>query len=153
MIRNALFRLPARVDYRALPWVTYTDPELAQAGLERGGGAGKGEHLGPVRVLRWSFAENDRAHTERDTAGEMKIITGRRGRILGATILGAAAGDLILPWALAIAQRLKIGAMANLIVPYPTRGEAGKRAAGSYYTPALFAPRTRRLVRLLARFG
>jgi len=149
VIRNALFRLPARVDYRALPWVTYTDPELAQVGL----GEAAARDLGPVQVLRWSFADNDRAHTERDTSGEMKIITGRRGRILGATILGAAAGDLILPWALAIAQKLKIGAMANLIVPYPTRGEAGKRAAGSFYTPSLFAPRTRLLVRLLARFG
>jgi pyruvate/2-oxoglutarate dehydrogenase complex dihydrolipoamide dehydrogenase (E3) component len=149
VIRNALFRLPARVDYRALPWVTYSDPELAKVGL----GEAAARDLGPVQVLRWSFADNDRAHTERDTAGEMKIIIGRRGRILGATILGAAAGDLILPWALAIAQKLKIGAMANLIVPYPTRGEAGKRAAGSFYTPSLFAPRTRRLVRLLARFG
>jgi len=149
VIRNVLFRLPARVDYRALPWVTYTDPELAQAGLSEA----VARAAGPVQVLRWSFGENDRAHTERDTTGEVKIITGRRGRILGATILGAAAGDLILPWALAISQRLKIGAMANLIVPYPTRGEAGKRAAGSYYIPALFAPRTRRLVRLLARFG
>jgi len=149
VIRNALFRLPARVDYRALPWVTYTDLELAQVGLTEAAA----RRAGPVHVLRWSFAENDRAHTERDTAGEVKIITTPRGRILGATILGAAAGDLILPWALAIAQRLKIGAMANLIVPYPTRGEAGKRAAGSYYTPTLFSPRTRRLVRLLARFG
>jgi pyruvate/2-oxoglutarate dehydrogenase complex dihydrolipoamide dehydrogenase (E3) component len=149
VIRNVLFRLPARVDYRALPWVTYTDPELAQAGL----GEAAAREAGPVQVLRWSFADNDRAHTERDTVGEVKITTGRRGRILGAAILGAAAGDLVLPWALAIAQRLKIGAMANLIVPYPTRGEAGKRAAGSYYTPSLFAPRTRRLVRLLARFG
>jgi pyruvate/2-oxoglutarate dehydrogenase complex dihydrolipoamide dehydrogenase (E3) component len=149
VIRNALFRLPARVDYRALPWVTYTDPELAQAGL----GEAAAREEGPVQVLRWSFADNDRAHTERDTSGEMKIITGRRGRVLGATILGAAAGDLILPWALAIAQKLKIAAMANLVVPYPTRGEAGKRAAGSYFTRSLFAPRTRRLVRLLARFG
>ena len=149
VIRNALFRLPARVDYRALPWVTYTDPELAQVGLTEAAAM----KTGPVHVLRWSFAENDRAHTERDTSGEVKIITGRRGHILGATILGAAAGDLILPWALAIAQRLKIGAMANLIVPYPPRGEAGKRAAGSYYTPSLFSPRTRRIVRLLARFG
>ena len=149
VIRNALFRLPARVDYRALPWVTYTDPELAQVGSNEATVVA----AGPVRVLRCSFAENDRAHTERDTAGEVKIITGRHGHILGATILGAAAGDLILPWALAISQRLKIGAMANLIVPYPTRGEAGKRAAGSYYTPALFGSRTRRLVRLLAHFG
>src|SRR5207244_3391928 len=101
----------------------------------------------------WPFANNDRAHTEHDTSGEVKIVTRANGRILGATILGAGAGDLILPWALAISQKLKIGAMANLIVPYPTRGEAGKRAAGSFYTPTLFGPRTRWLVRLLARFG
>ena len=149
VIRNAVFRLPARVDYRALPWVTYTDPELAQTGLTET--AARAE--GPVEVLRWPFADNDRAQTERDTTGEVKIVTRRNGRILGATILGAGAGDLILPWALAISQKLKIGALANLLVPYPTRGEAGKRAAGSYYTPTLFAPRTRRLVRLLARFG
>ncbi len=149
VIRNALFRLPARVDYRALPWVTYTDPELAQTGLTEA--AARAE--GPVEVLRWPFADNDRAQTERDAAGEIKIVTRRNGHILGATILGASAGDLILPWALAISQRLKIGALANLVVPYPTRGEAGKRAAGSFYTPTLFAPRTRRLVRLLARFG
>ena len=149
VIRNALFRLPARVDYRALPWVTYTDPELAQIGSTEAAAQAEG----PIQVLRWPFADNDRAHTERDTAGEVKIITRRNGRIIGATILGAGAGDLILPWALAISQKLKIGALANLIVPYPTRGEAGKRAAGSYYTPTLFAPRTRRLVRLLARFG
>ena len=83
----------------------------------------------------------------------VKIVTTAKGRILGAAILGAGAGDQIMPWALAISQRLKIGAVANLIVPYPTRGEAGKRAAGSFYTPTLFSPRTRRLVRLLARFG
>src|SRR5437588_2828775 len=147
VIRNALFRLPARVDYRALPWVTYTDPELAQVGLtEAAAGA-------DARVLRWPFSENDRAQTERDTEGLVKIVLGRNGRVLGASILGAGAGDLILPWALAIAQNLKIGALANLIVPYPTRGEASKRAAGCYYTPTLFSPRTRRLVRFLARFG
>jgi len=149
VIRNALFRLPARVDYRALPWATFTDPELAQVGQSEATACAEGA----VRVLRWSFAENDRAHTERDTIGEAKIVTRPNGRILGAAILGAGAGDLILPWAVAIASRLKIGAMANLTVPYPTRGEAGKRGAGSFYTPTLFSPRTRRLVRLIARFG
>jgi pyruvate/2-oxoglutarate dehydrogenase complex dihydrolipoamide dehydrogenase (E3) component len=150
VIRNALFRLPAKVDYRALPWVTYTDPELAQVGLTEPEARAGGDS---VRILRWHFAENDRAHTERDTAGLIKVIVGRNGRVLGASILGSGAGDLILPWALAISQRLKIGALANLIVPYPTRGEASKRAAGSYYTASLFSSRTRRLVRLVARFG
>jgi pyruvate/2-oxoglutarate dehydrogenase complex dihydrolipoamide dehydrogenase (E3) component len=147
VIRNALFRLPAKVDYRALPWVTYTDPELAQVGVTEAAAGGD------ARVLRWPFSDNDRAQTERDTEGLVKVVLGRNGRVLGASILGAGAGDLILPWALAIAQKLKIGALANLIVPYPTRGEASKRAAGCYYTPTLFSPRTHRLVRFLARFG
>jgi pyruvate/2-oxoglutarate dehydrogenase complex dihydrolipoamide dehydrogenase (E3) component len=151
VIRNALFHLPARVDYRGLPWVTYCDPELAQVGMSEA--AARDAHGDKIRVLRWAFVENDRAQTERDTAGLVKVVTNAKGRILGAAILGAGAGDQIMSWALAISQRLKIGAVANLIVPYPTRGEAGKRAAGSSYTPALFSPRTRRLVRLLARFG
>ena len=150
VIRNALFRLPARVDYRALPWVTYTDPELAQVGLTEAAARAAGEN---AHVLRWPFSENDRAQTERDTGGLVKVVLGRGGRVLGASILGAGAGDLILPWALAVSQKLKIGALANLIVPYPTRGEASKRAAGCYYTPTLFSPRTRRFVRFLARFG
>ena len=150
VIRNALFRIPAKVNYRALPWVTYTDPELAQVGLTEAASRAVGE---TPRVLRWRFVENDRAQTERETEGMVKIVTRGNGRILGASILGAGAGDLILPWALAISQKLKIGALANLIVPYPTRSEASKRAAGSYYTPTLFSPRTRRLVRLLARLG
>jgi pyruvate/2-oxoglutarate dehydrogenase complex dihydrolipoamide dehydrogenase (E3) component len=150
VIRNALFRIPAKVDYRALPWVTYTDPELAQVGLTET--ASRAVERAP-RVLRWRFVENDRAQTERDTEGMIKVVTRGNGRVLGASILGAGAGDLILPWALAISQKLKIGALANLIVPYPTRGEASKRAAGSYYTPTLFSARTRRFVRLLARFG
>jgi hypothetical protein len=75
------------------------------------------------------------------------------GRILGASILAGGAGELILPWVLAISQNLKIGAFANLIVAYPSRGEAGKRAASNFYTPRLFSPRTRRIVCFLARFG
>jgi pyruvate/2-oxoglutarate dehydrogenase complex dihydrolipoamide dehydrogenase (E3) component len=150
VIRNALFRLPAKVRYHAVPWVTYTDPELAHVGLSEA--AAEDEH-GAVTVLRWRFDENDRARAERDTEGLIKVVVGRRGRILGATIAGRNAGELILPWVLAVDQGLKIGAMANLIAPYPTLGEVSKRVAGSYYTPALFAARTKRLVRALQRLG
>lgn len=150
VIKNALFRIPARVDQRTVPRVVYTDPELAQVGLDEQSARAAD---GSVRVLRWPFADNDRAHAERDTTGLVKIVATRRGRILGAAILGAGAGDLILPWVLAIARRLPVRALADLVVPYPTRGEASKRAAGSFYTPALFSARTRRLVRFLARFG
>ena len=139
VIRNALFRLPAKVDYRALPAVTYSDPELATVGLREA--AARDMRGDNIRVLRWPFTENDRAHTERETIGMVRIVTTAKGRILGASIVGRGAGDQIATWALAIAQRLKIGAVANLVMPYPTRGEAGKRAAGSFYTstPALSA--------------
>jgi pyruvate/2-oxoglutarate dehydrogenase complex dihydrolipoamide dehydrogenase (E3) component len=150
VIRNALFRIPARVDYRTLPWVTYTDPELAQVGLTEK--AARERHA-DILVERCPFADNDRAQCERAAAGMVKLVLRSSGQILGASILGQNAGDLILPWALAISRRIKIGAMTNLVVPYPTRGEAGKRAAGAFYTPRLFSARTRALVRFLARFG
>jgi pyruvate/2-oxoglutarate dehydrogenase complex dihydrolipoamide dehydrogenase (E3) component len=150
VIRNALFRLPAKVDYRALPWATYTDPELAQVGLTE---AQAREQEGAVEILRWPFADNDRARTERATEGLIKVVATRRGRVLGASIVGAHAGELILPWVLAIGNGLKVGAIASAIVPYPTLSEVSKRAAGAFYTPKLFSDRTRWFVRQLARLG
>ncbi len=150
VLRNALFRLPARVDYRALPWVTYTDPELAHVGMTESQARAK---LGGVRVLRWSFDDNDRAQTERRTEGMIKVIVTRRGRVVGASIVGRNAGDILQPWILAIARNIKIRAMADHIAPYPTLSEINKRVAGSFYTSSLFSKRTRKLVRLLARLG
>ena len=150
-IRNALFRLPARADTTAAPWVTYTDPELAHVGMTE---AMATDAFGKkARVLRHDFAENDRALAERDTEGFVKAMVGPGGRVLGATIVGPHAGELIQPWVLAVSQKLRIGALAGMIAPYPTLGEVSKRAAGSYYTDTLFGPRTRRLVRFLMRFA
>ena len=150
VIRNALFKLPAKVDTRAVPWVTYTEPELAQVGLTEAMARDQGVE---VEVLSWPFAENDRAQTERATEGFVKALLDRRGRIRGATIVGDRAGELIHTWVLAIAQGLKIGSLAQFIAPYPTLGEASKRAAGSYYTPKLFSERTRSIVRFLQRLS
>lgn len=150
VIRSALFRMPAKVEYRAVPWVTYCDPELASVGLSET--EARAAH-GDVQVLRWPMEENDRAQAERDTEGMVKVIISPKGRILGATIIGAHAGEMIQLWCLAIQQKLKIGAVAGVILPYPTLGEASKRAAGSYYTPKLFSDRIRKIVRFLGRFG
>jgi len=149
VIRNMLFRLPAKVDYSAVPWVTYTDPELAHVGMTE---ADAGKAGREIRVLRWSFDENDRAQAERRSEGLVKVVTDMKGRILGASIVGLHAGELIQPWVLAISQRMKIGAMAGMIAPYPTLAEVNKRIAGSYYTPKLFNDRVRRIVRFLLRF-
>lgn len=150
VIRHALFRLPAKVDYRAVPWVTYTEPELANVGMTEAEAQKSGETL---RILRWPFHENDRAQTERETEGLVKVIATKSGRVLGAGIVGPHAGELIQLWSLVIAKKLKLGDVANLILPYPTLSEVNKRAAGSFFTAKLFSPFTRKIVRFLARFG
>jgi pyruvate/2-oxoglutarate dehydrogenase complex dihydrolipoamide dehydrogenase (E3) component len=149
VIRNALFRLPAKVDISALPWITFTDPELAHVGLSEAAARAKGQ----IRILRWPLAENDRAQAEHRHEGFIKIVTSAKGRILGADIVGPSAGEMIHLWTLAVSQKMKIGAVAGMIAPYPTLAEIGKRAAGNYYMAKLFSPGTKRLVRFLARFG
>jgi pyruvate/2-oxoglutarate dehydrogenase complex dihydrolipoamide dehydrogenase (E3) component len=150
VLKNALFRLPAKADSRAVPWVTYTEPELAQVGMSEA--AARDRHA-QIRVLRWPFAENDRARCEHQDDGFVKVVTTARGRILGASMVGPHAGELIQPWILALSKGLNIGAVAQMIAPYPTLGEVNKRAAGSFYTPGLFSARTRAVVRFLAKFG
>jgi pyruvate/2-oxoglutarate dehydrogenase complex dihydrolipoamide dehydrogenase (E3) component len=80
-----------------------------------------------------------------------KIVADKKGRVIGATIVGPHAGELIHAWTIAVEKRLTLASMAGTIVPYPTLGEVGKRAASSSFAPKLFAPRTRKLVRLLFR--
>ena len=151
VLRNALFRWPARVDYRALSWVTFTDPELARVGLSEE--EARGRHGSDLRILRWPFHDNDRAQAQHATEGLVKVVTTRRGRVLGAAIVGPHAGELLQPWIFATAGRIGLRDIAEGIVPYPTLGEVNKRAAGSFFTPKLFSPATRRLVRFLARLG
>jgi pyruvate/2-oxoglutarate dehydrogenase complex dihydrolipoamide dehydrogenase (E3) component len=150
VIRHALFRLPVRASDAALPWVTYTDPELAQVGLTEAEARRRGL---AVRVLRWPYHENDRAQIERATPGHVKVLTTGRGRILGASIVGRDAGELISIFTLAIAQRLNIRALAGVMVPYPTLAELGKRAAMSHFTPGLTRPIVRRIIGWLRRLG
>ena len=151
VIRSALFRLPAKADHSAVPRVTYTDPELAQVGLTEQ--EARDKHGDSIRVLTWPFAENDRARAERQTAGLVKAVVAKNGRILGCGMAGPQAGELIQTWVLAMSQNLKIGALASMIAPYPTLGEVSKRAAGSFYAPSLFSARTKWVVRLLSKFG
>ncbi len=152
VIRSALFRLPVTNRTDHIPRVTFIDPEIAQAGLTEA--EARDQFGDSVEVHRFPFAESDRALAEGKAYGLVKAMTGRGGRVLGCSIVGAQAGELIHPWALALASGLKIGAMAGYVAPYPTLGEANKRAAGAYYTPRLFGNRWVKLaVRLLARLG
>ena len=133
-----------------IPRVTFTDPELAHVGLTD---AQARERHGAIRVLRWPYHDNDRAQTERETSGHIKVVTNTKGLILGATIVGAAAGEQITTWTLAINHGLNIRAFAEIVVPYPTYSEIGKRAAITFFTPRLTTTWVRRILNLLRRFG
>lgn len=149
VVRSMLFRLPVRLDYDALPRVTYTDPELAQVGLTEAEAREAG-HEG-VSVLRWPLSENDRAIAEGRPEGMVKLVVGKRGRLLGAGILAPRAGEMAGLYGLMIGRKLPLSALAGMVLPYPTLSEAGKRAAGDYYTPRLLSPTTKRLIGWLKR--
>ncbi len=150
IIRNICFKMPAKVNYTALPWVTYTDPELANVGLTEAAAIEKhGEKN--VKTVSWHFDENDRAQAEKRTEGMIKVTATSKGKILGAAIVGPGAGELIGVWALALTKGMKIGDITGMIAPYPTMGEISKRAAGAWFTPSLFSDKTRSIVKLLQK--
>ena len=151
VVRNALFRLPAKWDRRAFPWVTYTDPELAQVGMTEAEARAQG--IADLRIGRWPFAENDRAEAERRTEGFIKLVARPNGRILGAGIVGAHAGEVVHSWGLAIAAGLTVKKFTEMITAYPTFADVSKRVAGGFYADRLFNDRTRALVRFLWRFA
>jgi pyruvate/2-oxoglutarate dehydrogenase complex dihydrolipoamide dehydrogenase (E3) component len=150
VIRNALFRLPVRANNSAVPWATYTEPELAHTGLTEA--QARARRI-KIRVARWPFYDNDRAQIERDTHGHIKVITTRKGKIVGATIVGPQAGELIAMWTLAIAQGLSIRAFTNIVLPYPTLSELGKRAAIDFFAPGLTSGWVRRIIGWMRIFG
>ncbi|MCL3882087.1 FAD-dependent oxidoreductase [Marivita sp. GX14005] len=150
VIRSILFGLPSKAKTGHIPWVTYTQPELAQVGLTEA--QAREAHGDKLEVVRFDYAENDRAIAERETQGFIKV-TIVRGRPVGASIVGAQAGELINLWALAIANRLKMSQIANMVAPYPTMGELNKRVAGAYFSPRLFeSDVVKKVVRFVQRW-
>ena len=147
VLRQVVLGLPARVRTDHIPWVTYADPELAQIGPTEA--EARSMHGAALTVVRADFAHNDRAITEGHETGFVKVMV-VKGRPIGATAVGHGAGELIGLWSLAISQRLKLSAIAGMVAPYPTYGEASKRAAGAYFSPKLFdSPMVKRVVRLV----
>ncbi len=151
VIRSILFRLPVRENRDLMPWVTYTSPELGHVGL--GEAEARKRHGDKVRVLEAGYDENDRARAEGLTLGRLKLIAGPRGRLLGAAVVGAQAGELINLLSLALSKGMAMKDLAGFIAPYPTLGELVRRAAISYYAEAPKSPWVRRVVRFLRQFG
>lgn len=150
IIKSALFGLPSKQKTAHIPWATYIDPEMAQVGLTQAQAEEKyGDALTTVRA---EYADNDRARAELKTRGLVKVMV-VNGRPVGASIVGAQAGELIQIWALALANNLKMSAVAGMVSPYPTLGEVNKRAASAYFTPKLFDSKVvKRVVGLVQKF-
>ncbi len=150
ILRNIVFHLPARVNYRSLPHVTYTDPELASIGLSEAEARKKYKN---IKIITTPFAKNDRAICERKEEGFVKLILSKRGRVLGVGILAHHGGDLLVPWEILIRKKLKLSALAGAIMPYPSRSEASKAAASQYYAHFLFSKKVRLALKLLNLLG
>lgn len=150
LVRQIVLGMPAKNREDHIPWATYTDPEIAQVGLTE---AQAREQYGEkLFVARYAFHENDRLIAEGKTTGLIKVMV-VKGKPIGASIVGAQAGELVGMWAMAIANGLKMSAIANTVLPYPTVSEVNKRAASAYFTPKLFEnPWVKRIVRLVQRF-
>ena len=127
VLRNALFPGSSAVDYSAVPWVTYTDPELARVGITEH--EARDRHGSSVGVWRREIGAVDRVIADGGPPGLVKIVTDRRGRVLGGHILGAHAGDMIGELTMAIKFGLTVGQLGAVIHPYPTTAEAIKQAA------------------------
>ena len=150
VVRNALFRIPARAHHETVPWVTFTDPELAHVGMTEEAAR---KRYGKLTVLRWPYHENDRAQAERQTRGFLKVIATKRGKILGAGIAGAQAGEVIQMWSLAMQKGISLQTISSIVSPYPTLSEINRRAAIGFIASRAQGPLLRRMAGLLAKLG
>ena len=149
VIPQIMFGLPSKARQHHIPWVTYTAPELAHVGLSAQ--QAREEYGGNVKTIRFNYDENDRAVATEKTEGFVKVLVAH-GKPVGVTIVGDSAGELIAMWSMAIANGLKMKAISNTVLPYPTLSEINKRAAGAYFSPLLFENDTvKTVVRLVQR--
>lgn len=148
--QNALLPVKAKVDYRALPWVTFTDPEIAHLGQTEA--QARAQH-GAVRVWQTPFGTLDRAIIEGETAGFARLVTTRSGRIVGAHIIGPSAGEVIASFVPAVREGALLQEFAETVFPYPTLAEIGHRAGNEIYQETLNSKWVRAALKLLVRQG
>ncbi|HEY1417425.1 MAG TPA: FAD-dependent oxidoreductase, partial [Myxococcaceae bacterium] len=145
VLRNALFFGRQRVEDLVMPWCTFTEPELAQVGI----GAERAREEDAI-TLTQPFEENDRAIVDETTEGFARVHLARNGRVLGATCVGARAGELISEMSLAIQERLTMGAVGRTIHPYPTRSEVWRRLADDWLQRRVTPPIAAMLRKVIA---
>ncbi|MGB1146516.1 MAG: dihydrolipoyl dehydrogenase family protein [Alphaproteobacteria bacterium] len=148
VVREMLFRMAAKAETKTVPWVTYTDPELAQIGMTETAAHEAG--LDP-KVELTQIGGVDRYIAEGVDGGLAKLVFDGKGKLIGAGMVAPNAGDLIAPLGMVISGQIKLSALASQIVPYPTHADVPKRMAGAHLASYLFADRTRRLISWLLK--
>lgn len=146
-VRNALLPGGAKGIKELVPWATFTDPEVAQAGLIEA--AARKQHGDDVMTCKWPMARVDRAIAEGDTSGFMKLIHKKDGELLGITIVAARAGEMIHEWIVALDRRLKVGDLSRIIHIYPTYSTASMQGAAEIRISQLLSGASGRVVRRL----
>jgi len=136
VLSNAVFRFPRKVNYGYLPWVTYTDPELACIGINE-----KTAKTNGLRYSVWSepFENNDRSLAEGETFGKIKMLLDEKEKPIGVQILGPHAGDLLSEWVAIMNGNIRLSTVASAVHPYPTLGEINKRVAGNFMATKIFS--------------
>ena len=148
-VRNAFLPGASRGVIDRVPWATFTDPEVAHVGLSE---AQARERFGDsMMTCEWPMELVDRARTEGDTAGFIKLIHKKDGTLLGATIVAGRAGEMVHEWILALDRGLKVGDLANSIHVYPTYSMAGMQAAAEIRVAQLLSGTSGRVIRGMAR--
>ena len=139
--------IPAKVDWKALPWCTYTAPEVAQIGLTES--EARAKYGDALKVVREDFSHNDRAMTEGETLGHLKVMMKNR-KVIGASICGAHAGELLLPFTQLITGKASTFALGSAVIAYPTLSEITKASAFSAWEPLVFSKMVKRWARFVA---
>ncbi len=143
-LRNSVLPAKTKIRYDSVPWVTFTDPEVAHVGMSEAEAAEAGG-----TTYRYEMDDLDRAIVDGTGVGFVKISADRKGKVIGATIVAHGAGDLLMPLVLAKTHGLSLSQVANTIFPYPTMVEGVKRASGEYMRSRLDTASGRTLKRLI----
>jgi pyruvate/2-oxoglutarate dehydrogenase complex dihydrolipoamide dehydrogenase (E3) component len=145
VLSNAVFHFPRKVSYTYLPWVTYTDPELASIGMNE-----KSAKAAGITYSVWSepFENNDRSLAEGERLGKIKMLLDEKEKPIGVQILGPQAGDLLSEWVAVMNGGVKLSTLASAVHPYPTLGEINKRVAGNLLATKIFSENVKKVLKL-----
>lgn len=147
VIANAVFRWPKKMKYNLVPVVLYTDPECAQVGVD----PGSVKDIKKYKLVKFEYSDLDRAITEKKTAGFIKLVL-HRGKLVGATVIGERAGEIIHQLSMAIENNISLSKVAAMVYAYPAYSQIIRRASSQYYASRLYGAVTRWLVSLINRW-